>query len=303
MGNERMTDDMRGHSGSSFSAPAPRTDKTRTEEQAPPLLELRAVSVRYPGETGNTQKKGVLHEFSLSVKQGELLCILGPSGCGKTTTLKVAGSFILPNSGHVLLDGVPVHSPDPERVMVFQELDQLFPWKRVLHNVAVGLSAGVSERTGDSVTRRTVGPAEADVLCREALEEVGLAASATLFPYQLSGGMKQRVALARAFVGRPRLLLMDEPFGSVDAPQRHDLQNLLRRLLRDHHGTAVFVTHDLEEALRLGTRILVMGPDGSIRLEEHRTPVVTRSGTRTRVVSALQHTLHGLELPDTNPDR
>ncbi|MFW5812112.1 MAG: ATP-binding cassette domain-containing protein, partial [Alkalispirochaetaceae bacterium] len=100
------------------------------------------------------------------------------------------------------------------------------------------------------------------------LEEVGLSGAERLFPHQLSGGMRQRVALARAFVGRPRLLLMDEPFGSVDAPQRRELQLLLRRLLTDHAGTALFVTHDVEEALLLGSRIIVMGRDGEVKLEE-----------------------------------
>lgn len=218
-----------------------------------PLLEMEDITVRFHGEGRETV---VLQEFSLSVYPGELLCILGPSGCGKTTTLKVAGSFIAPDSGTVRLEGRRTDSPDPQRVMVFQEQDQLFPWKRVLDNVAFGLNAG-SSPTREEGRRR----------CRQALSEVGLAEVESAFPHQLSGGMRQRVALARALVGRPRLLLMDEPFGSVDAPQRRELQLLLQRLLADHRGTAVFVTHDVDEALLLGTRILVMGRDGSIVLE------------------------------------
>ncbi len=239
-----------------------------------PLLELRSVTFRYGEEP--SKEPAVLEDFSMSVDEGELLCILGRSGCGKSTLLKVAGSLLLPNSGEVLLDGSSVRAPDPERVMVFQEQDQLFPWKSALKNVAFGATAGTSRNRG-----------EARQLSWHALREVGLESSAERFPHQLSGGMRQRVALARAFVGRPRLLLMDEPFGSVDAPQRRDLQLLLRRLLDDHGGTAVFVTHDVEEALLLGSRIIVLGRDGAIRLEE-RAGSHPGEDRRARLHSALE---------------
>ncbi|MFP4426995.1 MAG: ABC transporter ATP-binding protein [Spirochaetaceae bacterium] len=231
-----------------------------------PILELRSITVGYREKSGGTT---VLRRFSVAVEEGELLCILGPSGCGKSTLLKAAGSFLLPEEGEVLLDGTPVKAPDPERVMVFQEQNQLYPWKRVEGNVALGLTSGVRRSAGEA--RRAVSRDEARVLSRQALEEVGLSGAERLFPHQLSGGMRQRVALARAFVGLPRVLLMDEPFASVDAPQRRELQLLLRRLLSDHTGTAVFVTHDVEEALILGSRIIVMGQDGSI-LHEDRPP-------------------------------
>ncbi|MFW5695330.1 MAG: ABC transporter ATP-binding protein [Alkalispirochaeta sp.] len=248
-----------------------------------PLLELRSVTFRYGQEPAEASP--VLESFSMGVVEGELLCVLGRSGCGKSTLLKIAGSLLAPNSGEVLLDGAPVDAPDPERVMVFQEQDQLFPWKTALKNVAFGVTSGV--RSGAGSGRRPVDPRSARRLSRQALQEVGLEDSADRFPHQLSGGMRQRVALARAFVGRPRLLLMDEPFGSVDAPQRRDLQLLLRRLLDDHGGTAVFVTHDVEEALFLGSRIIVLGRDGTIQLEERadNRPAAER---RERLHSALE---------------
>ncbi len=253
-----------------------------TNVYSSPLLELRSVTFRY----GEASPAGsVLREFSISLEEGELLCVLGRSGCGKSTLLKIAGSFLLPDSGGVLLDGYGVTAPDPERVMVFQEQDQLFPWKRTIQNVAFGLTAGLRRSPGEP--RLPVDPEEKRRLCLRALEEVGLSDSVELFPHQLSGGMRQRVALARAFVGRPRLLLMDEPFGSVDAPQRRELQLLLRRLLADHAGTALFVTHDVEEALLLGSRIIVMGRDGAVKLEE-----LPGSGTpaerRSRLHAALE---------------
>lgn len=236
-----------------------------------PLLELRGVTVRYRRQE---REEVVLRDFSLSIELRELLCVLGPSGCGKTTLLKVAGSFLHPLAGRVLLEGLTVGEPDPGRVMVFQDQDQLFPWKSVMSNVRFGLRG----RGRYSGTR-------ADAAAR-ALQEVGLADAGELYPHQLSGGMRQRVALARAFVGTPRLLLLDEPFGSVDAPQRRDLQLLLQRLLQDHESTAIFVTHDVEEAIVLGTRIIVLRRDGSLGLTVGNP--ASRAGLRAELLEALE---------------
>ncbi|POR02016.1 hypothetical protein AU468_07110 [Alkalispirochaeta sphaeroplastigenens] len=213
-----------------------------------PLLHLEGITLAYDGAP-------VLQDSSLTLQEGELVCLLGPSGCGKTTLLKVAGSFLAPRSGRVFLQGRPVTAPDPQRIMVFQDQDQLFPWKRVEDNVLFGITRG----------RPTPDQKEA---ARAILAEVGLGESLRRYPHQLSGGMRQRAALARAFAGRPRLFLMDEPFASVDAPQRRELQHLLQRLLRDHRGTALFVTHDVEEALTLGSRVLVMNRRGEILPED-----------------------------------
>ncbi|MFP4536522.1 MAG: ATP-binding cassette domain-containing protein, partial [Spirochaetaceae bacterium] len=146
-----------------------------------PILELRSITVGYREESGGTT---VLRRFSVAVEEGELLCILGPSGCGKSTLLKAAGSFLLPEEGEVLLDGTPVKAPDPERVMVFQEQNQLYPWKRVEGNVALGLTSGVRRSPGEP--RRAVSRDEARALSRQALEEVGLSGAERLFPHQLS---------------------------------------------------------------------------------------------------------------------
>ncbi|SIQ33224.1 NitT/TauT family transport system ATP-binding protein [Alkalispirochaeta americana] len=228
---------------------------------ASPLLHLEKITLAYDGAP-------ILHNCSLTLEEGELVCLLGPSGCGKTTLLKVAGSFLLPRSGEVLLQGRPVTAPDPQRIMVFQDQDQLFPWKRVEDNVILGITRG----------RPT--PAEREA-ARAILTEVGLGEALRRYPHQLSGGMRQRAALARAFAGRPRLFLMDEPFASVDAPQRRELQGLLQRLLRDHRGTALFVTHDVEEALLLGSRVLVMNRRGELLPEDPRRD-------RDRLNQALQ---------------
>ncbi len=242
-----------------------------------PLLEFRGITAGYAGESTRVGEQPVLGDFDLTLYRGELLCILGPSGCGKTTLLKVAGSFLPPKAGVVRLKGERVGRPDPHRVMVFQEQNQLFPWKRVLENVCFGITTG---------TRAQI-RARAAV----ALTEVGLADAAKMFPHQLSGGMRQRVALARAIAGRPELLLMDEPFGSVDAPQRRELQLLLQRLLSDHHGTAMFVTHDVEEALLLGTRTIVLARDGTVVLKQTQRPAGEETSVgaqRARLLAALE---------------
>ncbi len=219
-----------------------------------PLLEVRNVCLTYSGSRPGEDTR-VLSDFCLSIAPGELVCLLGPSGCGKTTALKTVGSFLRPQSGTVLLQGQPVSRPDPQRVMVFQDQDQLFPWKNVLQNVLFG--------------RR---PAQATVAAAQALlDEVGLGEAARRYPHHLSGGMRQRVALCRALLGNPQLLLLDEPFAAVDAPQRRELQQLLLRLLREHPVTALFVTHDIEEALTLGSRVVVMDRQGQILLDTDKT--------------------------------
>jgi len=226
---------------------------------AVPLLEARKVGFRYG------RNSCLFKGLDLTLHEGEFLAVVGPSGCGKTSLLKILGGFLTPGSGTVYRQGLPVQSPSPHAVMVFQEFDQLFPWKRVWSNVAFPLKAGgkisVSEDPAAADPSEKKGPdrpREIDRRVEEILREVGLYEFRRYFPYQLSGGMKQRTALARSLVSRPPILLMDEPFGSLDAQKREELQGLLLRMWDEHGFSVVFVTHDISEALVLADRIMVM---------------------------------------------
>jgi NitT/TauT family transport system ATP-binding protein len=181
----------------------------------------------------------------LNVRSNEVLCIVGPSGCGKTTLLRCIGGLLAPSSGQVLIDGQIVSSPRPGVAIVFQHFG-LLPWKTVLENVAFGLKiAGVSrQQLAERVDHY--------------IRLVGLAGFENQYPYQLSGGMQQRVGLARALAIHPEILLMDEPFASVDAQTREVLQEELLRLHERERKTMVFITHSIDEALVLGDRVAVM---------------------------------------------
>jgi len=214
------------------------------------LLEARALGLWYRGEEGRGRR--VFQGIDLDIERGEFVAVLGPSGCGKTSLLKTLGGFISPSTGRVLFQGRRLNGPCPEAVMVFQEFDQLFPWKRVWSNVVFPIKVG-----GD-VHRREAMEGRAENI----LAELGLTDYLRYFPHQLSGGMKQRAALARALVSGASLLLMDEPFGSLDAQRREEMQRLLLRMWEEHGFSAIFVTHDIGEAISLADRILVMVPDG-----------------------------------------
>ncbi len=209
-------------------------------------LRFDGVTLAYAGEGGTVQ---ATERVSLGLAEGERLVLLGPSGCGKSTLLKAAAGFIEPAEGQVLLDGRPVRGPGPERMVVFQEFDQLPPWKTVRANVAFPLRVA-----------QGLGRAEAEARADEVLAQVGLAEFATAFPHQLSGGMKQRVAIARALAMRPRVLLMDEPFAALDALTRRRMQQELLALWRQVGFTLLFVTHSIEEALFVGSRVAVLSP-------------------------------------------
>ena len=186
-----------------------------------------------------------LIDISLEVQAGELLCLLGPSGCGKSTLLNIVAGFIPPTRGRVLVDGTPITGPGPERGVVFQEY-VLFPWLTVTQNVEFGPRLmGVPAARCREITARY-------------LEMVGLSEHATKFPVQLSGGMKQRVAIARALANNPSIVLMDEPFGALDAQTREVMQEELSRIQRVEHKTIVFVTHSIREAVYLADRVVVM---------------------------------------------
>ena len=181
----------------------------------------------------------------LHVRNNEVLCIVGPSGCGKTTLLRCIGGLLAPSSGQVLIDGEIVSSPRPGVAIVFQHFG-LLPWKTVVDNVAFGLKI-------DGVARQQLAER-----VEHYIHLVGLAGFENQYPYQLSGGMQQRVGLARALAIHPEILLMDEPFASVDAQTREVLQEELLRLHERERKTMVFITHSIDEALVLGDRVAVM---------------------------------------------
>ncbi|MBS1186916.1 MAG: ssuB 1 [Burkholderiaceae bacterium] len=206
-------------------------------------IRVSGVSVSYQDRDG--QQHVPLQLVNLSVRKGELICLLGPSGCGKTTLLNLMAGFQTPSSGSIEIDGVAVRKPNPRHVTLFQEYG-LFPWRTVLDNVLFGLEAQKIAR--DEALRRA----------HAILATVGLTDSARRFPRQLSGGMKQRVALARALVVEPDVLFMDEPFAALDTFTRHRLQDEIRTIRQRLGTTVVFVTHDFDEAAYLADRVAVM---------------------------------------------
>ena len=188
-------------------------------------------------------------DLSFDVAAGEFVCVVGPSGCGKTTLLKCVAGLMAPTAGKVALEGAPVDGPPDTMALVFQEYSRsLFPWMTVRQNVAFPLR------------RKRIEKAEAQRLVDQALRSVGLAGALDRYPWQLSGGMQQRVAIARALAYQPRILLMDEPFASVDAQTRADLEDLVLEVRSQYEVTVVFVTHDIDEAVYLSDRIIVLTP-------------------------------------------
>lgn len=208
------------------------------------MLDLDAVTLEY--RTADRVIVAV-DRLSLSVAAGERAVLLGPSGCGKTSLLKAIGGFLEPARGTVRVNGAPVRGPGLDRIMVFQEFDQLLPWRTVEGNVVFPLRAAKGYGAGEAASRAA-----------HFIEKVGLGGFARSYPHQLSGGMKQRVALARALAMEPAILLLDEPFGALDALTRDTMQDELLRLWSELHFTLLLVTHSIEEALAIGERVAVM---------------------------------------------
>ncbi len=219
-------------------APAP-----SATENPGDYLNIRKVSIAYAGRGGGMTL--AVDRVDLAIRHGEFVCLLGPSGCGKTTLLNVVAGFLRISSGELSLRGKPIARPGPDRAMVFQQ-PGLLPWRDVLHNVTYGLEMSGRMRGREAAQRATA-----------LLELVGLADFARSFPHQLSGGMQQRVNLARALAVEPELLLLDEPFASVDAQTREALQIELLGICRRAKVTALFVTHDIGEAVFLADRVCV----------------------------------------------
>lgn len=205
-------------------------------------LKLRNVTKTFKTEEGERE---ALKNINLEVKPNEFLCIIGPSGCGKTTLLRLVAGLDHPTSGEIILDGKEVKRPSPDRGMVFQEFS-LFPWRKAIENVTIGLEIrGIEKKEGYRIAQRY-------------LELVGLKGFENSYPYELSGGMKQRVAIARTLATEPTILLMDEPFGSVDAQTRNVLQEELLDIWKRTQKTVLFVTHSVDEATFLADRVAVM---------------------------------------------
>jgi NitT/TauT family transport system ATP-binding protein len=192
--------------------------------------------------------RAAFKDISFSVRQGEFVALIGPSGCGKSTLLHIMAGLSDPTAGTVRLNGEPVDKPRSELMFVFQQYTKsIFPWKTVLQNVLLGVKYH-SDASREALEK----------VCLEHLDLVGLSRYPHYFPYQLSGGMQQRVAIARALTRRPKILLMDEPFSALDAMMRVELQDLLLKLWADLGLTILFVTHDLDEALYLAQRVIMV---------------------------------------------
>ena len=209
---------------------------------AAPKLRIENVSKVFREKTGQVT---ALENTNFAVKESEFVTILGPSGCGKSTILRIIAGLEEPSSGRVLLDGREIHEPGRDRGMVFQTYT-LFPWLNVEENIAFGLDVAGRPK------------AEQQDTVRYYIEKIGLKGFEKAFPRKLSGGMKQRVAIARALANDPEVLLMDEPFGALDAQTRSVMQELLLSVWDESHKTILFVTHDVDEAVFIGDTIYVM---------------------------------------------
>ncbi|MCC2596792.1 ABC transporter ATP-binding protein [Pusillimonas sp. MFBS29] len=197
----------------------------------------------------------VIENFSRDIESGELVALVGPSGCGKSTLLHIAAGLETPSGGAILADGARIQGPHPERTLMFQE-NALYPWLTLAQNVALALEFQKMDKS------------KAFVQAGEWLAKVNLKGFENYFPHQVSGGMRQRAALARAFISHPKALLLDEPFGALDALTRMTLQDALRQLIREAGPTVLLVTHDVDEALFLADRILVFSQRPATVLKE-----------------------------------
>jgi NitT/TauT family transport system ATP-binding protein len=244
-----------------------------TENTGHALLDVRGLHKVYDAKGRAVE---AVRDLTFSVEQGDLVCVVGPSGAGKTTLLKCVAGLLPPTSGEIVLEDSPVHGPPPGLGVVFQEYGRsLFPWMTVQQNVELPLKE-----------KRLPKERRAE-LVHDALQAVGLADVTAAYPWQLSGGMQQRVAIARAVAYEPHIMLMDEPFAAVDAQTRADLEDLVRSLWQRLGITILFVTHDIDEAVYLGRRVLVLSSsptvvmdDVAVDLPDERDQLETRSSAR-----------------------
>ena len=211
----------------------------------PPVkIAVRGVWMTFPGQGKRVRPVDVLEEIDLDVRDGEFVCLVGPSGCGKSTLLNIAGGFVQATRGEIRIDGRPVTAPDPRRIFIFQE-NAVFPWLTVEDNIGFGVRRPTEEERREVVEHY--------------LDMVGLTGFGKAFPRELSGGMRQRVEIARALAAEPDVLFMDEPFGALDYLTRLRLRAELIQIWQRERRTVLFVTHDVEEAVQLADRVVVMG--------------------------------------------
>ena len=211
---------------------------------ARPRIVFDRVSVSFPSKAGPVR---VVDDVSYAIRDREFVSVIGPSGCGKTTMMNIVAGFVAPTTGQVLLDGKPIAGPGPDRGVMFQEYG-VFPWLSVRENIAFGLKLAANR----------VHARERDEIVARYMRLMGLQEFADAWPRTLSGGMRQRLALARAYAVRPQFLLMDEPFGALDAQTRTAMQDLLLEVLQAEDKTVMLITHSVEEAIYLSSRIVVM---------------------------------------------
>ncbi|HEY8359050.1 MAG TPA: ABC transporter ATP-binding protein, partial [Ramlibacter sp.] len=234
-------------------------------------------------------------DVSFDVFEADRFVLLGPSGCGKSSLLKAVAGFLPPAAGEIRLDGRVLREPGPDRIVVFQEFDQLPPWKTVRQNVVFPLLAS-----------RRLPRGEAEARAQDCLEKVGLARFADAYPHTLSGGMKQRVAIARALAMQPRVLLMDEPFAALDALTRRKMQEELLALWDEVRFTLLFVTHSIEEALVVGNRVALLSPHpGRMRavINCHQYGLHSLGGAAFQATAQRIHGLLFDEAPAPAPQR
>jgi NitT/TauT family transport system ATP-binding protein len=232
-----------------LSVPAAALEKTMSH-----LLDVDGVTLRYKTPSSLIT---ATDRVSFTVESADRFVLLGPSGCGKSTLLKAVGGYLTPDEGEIRIKGRPIKRPGADRMMVFQEFDQLLPWKTVMENVMFPL-----------VVARKMPRRQAEEKARAYIEKVHLTKFADSYTHTLSGGMKQRVAIARGMAMEPDILLMDEPFAALDALTRRHMQDELLRLWEDTHFTVLFVTHSIAEAIRIGNRILLLSPHpGQVKAE------------------------------------
>lgn len=239
------------------------------------FVQIKDVCKVYPTKNGPFT---VLDGVNLSVYEGEFICVIGHSGCGKSTLLNMVSGFAHPTSGDVLVDGSPVTKPGPDRMVVFQNY-ALLPWRTAFENVYLAVNAVHPSKP----------EAEKRAIVREHLAMVGLAEAADKKPPQLSGGMKQRVSIARALAIRPKVMILDEPFGALDAITKEELQEELLKIWNDHKCTVLMITHDIDEALFLADRLVMMTNGPHAKIGEVLDIPFARPRDRARIMEDPQY--------------